>query len=52
MVNGEVKEEGGDQQEPEAPEQAEEILITGRSRRVLLLVNGGTDEENAGTGAG
>lgn len=46
-MNGEVKEEGGDQQEPEAPEQAEEILDHREEQAgSAARVNGGTDEEN------
>ncbi|KAI4552608.1 hypothetical protein MJT46_017259 [Ovis ammon polii x Ovis aries] len=46
-MNGEVKEEGGDQQEPEAPEQAEEILDHREEQAgSAARVNGGTDEES------
>lgn len=46
-MNGEVKEEEGDQEEPEAAEQAEEIPDHREEQAgSAARVNGGTDEEN------
>ncbi|KAB0355076.1 hypothetical protein FD755_022535 [Muntiacus reevesi] len=46
-MNGEVKEDEGDQEKPEAPEQAEEIPDHREEQAgSAARVNGGTDEEN------
>ncbi|XP_070312310.1 doublecortin domain-containing protein 2 [Odocoileus virginianus] len=46
-MNGEVKEDEGDQEKPEAPEQAEEIPDPREEQAgSAARVNGGTDEEN------